>query len=223
MQKLIRGIHHFQSNLFRSQRELFERLADGQHPDTLFITCSDSRINPNLITQTEPGELFILRNAGNIVPPHGASNGGEGATIEFAVAGLGVQDIIVCGHSHCGAVRGLLHPESLQDMPTVAAWLSHAEATRRIMREKYSDRAGAAQLTTAVEENVLVQLENLRTHPTVAARLALGKLKLHAWVYKIETGEVFAYDPERGQFVSLAEEYAAPLPPPAHALGGQTI
>lgn len=223
MQKLIRGIHHFQSNLFRSQRELFERLAGGQHPDTLFITCSDSRINPNLITQTEPGELFILRNAGNIVPPHGAANGGEGATVEFAVAGLGVQDIIVCGHSHCGAVRGLLHPESLQDMPTVAAWLSHAEATRRIMREKYSDRAGAAQLTTAVEENVLVQLENLRTHPTVAAGLALGKLKLHAWVYKIETGEVFAYDPERGQFVSLAEEYAAPLPPRAHALDGQTI
>lgn len=223
MQKLIRGIHQFQSNLFRSQRELFERLAGGQHPDTLFITCSDSRINPNLITQTEPGELFILRNAGNIIPPHGAANGGEGATIEFAVAGLGVQDIIVCGHSHCGAVRGLLHPESLQDMPTVAAWLSHAEATRRIMREKYSDRTGTALLTTAVEENVLIQLENLRTHPTVAAGLALGKLKLHAWVYKIETGEVFAYDPERGQFVSLAEEYAAPLPPPAHALNGQTI
>jgi carbonic anhydrase len=223
MQKLIRGIHQFQSHLFRSQRELFERLAHGQHPDTLFITCSDSRINPNLITQTEPGELFILRNAGNIIPPHGAANGGEGATIEFAVAGLGVQDIIVCGHSHCGAVNGLLHPESLQDMPTVAAWLSHAEATRRIMREKYSDRTGAALLTTAVEENVLVQLENLRTHPTVAAGLALGKVKLHAWVYKIETGEVFAYDPERGQFVSLAEEYAAPLPPPAHALGGQSI
>lgn len=223
MQKLIQGIHHFQSNLFSPQRELFERLADGQRPDALFITCSDSRISPNLITQTDPGELFIIRNAGNIVPPHGAANGGEGATIEFAVAGLGVQDIIVCGHSHCGAIRGLLHPESLKDMPAVAAWLSHAEATRRIMREKYGDRMGAAQLTTAIEENVLIQLENLRTHPAVAVGLACGKLKLHGWVYKLETGEVFAYDPERGQFVSVAEALPGPIPSPlrmspAHAI-----
>src|SRR4029078_4622045 len=102
-----------QSNIFSSHRELFARLAEKQNPVALFITCSDSRINPNLITQTEPGELFILRNAGNIIPPHGASNGGEGATVEFAVAGLGIQDIIVCGHSHCGAMKGLLHPENL--------------------------------------------------------------------------------------------------------------
>ncbi len=223
MQKLLQGIHQFQSNLFGPQRALFERLAGGQHPDALFITCSDSRINPNLITQTAPGELFILRNAGNIIPPHGAANGGDGATIEFAVAGLGVRDIIVCGHSHCGAVNGLLHPESLQDMPTVAAWLSHAEATRRIMREKYSDRVGAAQLTTAVEENVLVQLENLRTHPTVAAGLAREMLMLHGWVYKIETGEVFAFDPERGQFVTVAEALPGPVPPPARLTAAHSI
>ena len=110
MQKLIHGLHHFQTALFGSQRELFERLAEGQSPEVLFITCSDSRINPNLLTQTEPGELFILRNAGNIVPPYGAVQGGEAATIEFAVAGLGVKDIIVCGHSHCGAMKGLLEP-----------------------------------------------------------------------------------------------------------------
>ena len=223
MQKLIEGIHHFQSNLFSPQRELFERLAEGQRPDALFITCSDSRINPNLITQTQPGELFILRNTGNIIPRHGAANGGEGATIEFAVAGLGVRDIIVCGHSHCGAIQGLLKPESLNDMPTVAAWLSHAEATRRIMREKYSDRTGAAQLTTAVEENVLVQIENLRTHPAVAAGLACGQLKLHAWVYKIETGEVFAYGPERGQFVPVAEAPHGPVAPPAGLTAAHSI
>lgn len=223
MQKLIEGIHHFQSSIFRSQRELFERLAHGQSPDALFITCSDSRINPNLITQTQPGELFILRNAGNIIPPHGAANGGEGATIEFAVAGLGVQDIIVCGHSHCGAIKGLLDPGSLNDMPAVAAWLSHAEATRRIMREKYYDRAGAAQMTTAVEENVLVQLENLRTHPTIAAGLARDKLKLHAWVYKIETGQVFAYDPERGQFVPVAEALSGPMLPTARLTAARSI
>lgn len=223
MQKLVHGIHHFQDNIFRSQRELFERLAEGQHPEALFITCSDSRINPNLITQTEPGDLFILRNAGNIVPPHGASKGGEAAAIEFAVIGLDIQDIIICGHSLCGAMSGLLHPESLEGMPAMTAWLGHAESTRRIIREKYNDRTGAALLTATVEENVLVQLENLRTHPPVAARLAAGKLKLHGWVYKFETGEVFAYDPLKGQFLPLAEATAAvscccDVSPAAHSI-----
>ena len=223
MQKLLQGIHHFQDNVFSSQRELFERLAEGQHPDALFITCSDSRINPNLITQTEPGELFIIRNAGNIVPPYGAANGGEGAAIEFAVVGLGIQHIIVCGHSHCGAMKGLLHPESLTGMPMMAAWLGHAEATRRIARQKYEDRPAEALLNVAIQENVLVQLENLRTHPAVAAGLAGGKLKLHAWVYKIETGQVFAYDPERGQFAPLTGISPAPVPPPARLTAMHSI
>jgi carbonic anhydrase len=210
MQKLVRGIHHFQNNVFTSQRELFERLADGQQPQALFITCSDSRINPNLLTQTEPGELFILRNAGNIVPPYGAANGGEGATIEFAVAGLGIEDIIICGHSHCGAMKGLLDPQALRDLPAMSAWLSHAEATRRIMREKYRDCDGAELMAITVEANVLVQLENLRTHPAVATGLARGRLKLHGWVYRIETGEVLAYDPHHAQFLPLTDS-----PPPA--------
>ena len=122
MQKLIQGIHQFQENVFRSQQDLFERLSQGQSPEALFITCSDSRINPNLITMTNPGDLFILRNAGNIIPPYGAANGGEGATIEFAIAALGVQDIIVCGHSHCGAMKGLLYQETLEDLPATRAW-----------------------------------------------------------------------------------------------------
>lgn len=209
MQKLIQGLHQFQDHVFSSQRELFERLAHGQQPEALFITCSDSRINPNLLTQTGPGELFILRNAGNIIPPHGAANGGEGATIEFAVAALGVKDIIVCGHSHCGAVKGLLKPESLTEMPAVAAWLSHAEATRRIVKENYSHLSGDACLTAAIEENVLVQLENLRTHPSVASRLARRELKLHGWVYNFERGEVFAYDHEAGQFLALGRHSGA--------------
>jgi carbonic anhydrase len=211
MQKLVEGIHHFQTQIFRSQRELFERLADGQHPVALFITCSDSRINPNLITQTDPGDLFILRNAGAIVPPYGAAGGGETATIEFAVAGLGVQDVIVCGHSHCGAMKGLLRPELLAEIPAMVSWLAHAEATRRIVREKYVDREPSALLTIAIEENVLVQLENLRTHPAIAAALANGRLKLHGWVYKIETGEVFSYDPERGQFLSVTGSRPQPV------------
>jgi carbonic anhydrase len=213
MQKLIEGIHHFQATIFGNNRELFERLCEGQHPEALFITCSDSRINPNLLTQTDPGELFILRNAGNLVPPHGAANGGEGATIEFAVAGLGITDIILCGHSHCGAMKALLHPELAAELPAVAAWLQHAEATRRIIKEKYRDVTGDRLLMTAIEENVLVQLENLRTHPSVAAGLARGTLKLHGWVYKIETGQVFSYDPRQGQFVALTEAPTGPAVP----------
>ncbi len=214
MQKLVDGIHHFQANIFASHREAWQRLAHGQHPETLFITCSDSRIVPSLVTNTGPGDMFILRNAGNLVPPHGAANGGEGATIEFAVAALGVKDIVVCGHSHCGAMKGLLDAASLADLPLMAHWLRHAEATRWIMREKYPHLSGAALLTATVEENVLVQLENLRTHPAVACRLSRGDLKLHGWVYKIETGEIFAYDPERGQFLPLTEgpPRAVPLP-----------
>lgn len=223
MQKLIQGIHQFRSSIFRSQRELFERLAAGQHPEALFITCSDSRINPNLITQTDPGDLFILRNAGNIIPPHGAANNGEEATIEFAVVGLGIKDLIVCGHSHCGAMKGLLQPDSLRDMPALVAWLSHAEATRRIMKEKYGHLAENALLTATAQENVLVQLEHLRTHPAVAAGLGRGDVKLHAWVYKIETGEVFAYDPKCGQFVIIADGPPPPIPPPARLVTAQSI
>lgn len=205
MQHLIEGLHQFQENYVAPRREFFRRLSEGQKPEALFITCSDSRVNPNLITQTEPGELFIVRNAGNIVPPYGAANGGEGAAIEYAVGVLNVTDIIVCGHSHCGAMDALLNLEKTADLPQVAAWLSHAESTRRIIKENYQHLTGSALLTATVEENVLVQLESLRTHPLVAARLGAGKLQLHGWVYKIDTGEVFGYDPVQSQFLSLLE------------------
>lgn len=203
MQKLIQGIHDFQANMLSSQKELFERLSHGQSPDAMFITCSDSRIDPSLITQSQPGDLFTLRNAGNIIPPFGAANGGEGATIEYAVLALGVKDIIVCGHSLCGAMAGLLEPGSLTGFSQVQTWLAHAEATRRIVSENYSHLEGQALWTVAVEENVLVQLENLKTHPAVAAALHAGKLNLHGWVYKIQTGETFAYDPDSGQFLPI--------------------
>jgi carbonic anhydrase len=210
VQRLIEGIHRFRRESFLPLQGLFEQLARGQHPETLFITCSDSRIDPGLLTQCQPGDLFILRNAGNIIPPHGSGNGGEAATIEFAVAALGVQDIIVCGHSHCGAMKGLLQPEQIAGLPAMSHWLSHAETTRCIMRDNYGHLDGERLLTAAVEENVLVQLENLRTHPAVASRLAQGDLHLHGWVYKIETGEVFAYDVEKGQFLKLIE-YRPPI------------
>lgn len=205
MQKLVHGLHHFQNHIFGSKKELFERLQSGQAPDALFITCSDSRINPNLITNTEPGEIFILRNAGNIVPAHGSANIGEAATIEFAVKALNIKDIIICGHSDCGAIKGLLYPEALCSMPTVAQWLMHAEATKWILNDNYADLPENQKLNVAIQENVLVQLENIKTIPSVASRLVKGDLNLHAWVYKFETGEVYAYNAEQGQFIKLLE------------------
>lgn len=215
MQKLVSGVHTFQKEIFGAQRALFERLAAKQEPDTLFITCSDSRINPALLTQTEPGDIFIIRNAGNLIPAFGAaSNSGEAATVEFAVAGLGVKDIIICGHSHCGAMKALLNPGMIEKLPTMAKWLENAEITRRIVTENYKERSEAELLNICIQENVLAQLENLRTHPAVAARLARGALRLHAWVYKFESGEVFAYDVDEGQFKALGPKA---LPPPIAA------
>lgn len=205
MHKLISGLHEFQSNIFLSHKELFERLAQGQKPDALFITCSDSRINPNLLTQTQPGELFILRNAGNLVPPYGEDNGGEAATIEYAVVALGVKDIIVCGHSCCGAMQGLWQPESLVNLPAMRSWLSLAERTRRAVVENYGSVGEQERLNICTQENVLAQLKNLRTHPSVARRLESGELNLHGWIYAFETGEVFIYQPDIGQFVAFNE------------------
>ncbi|RIK71612.1 MAG: carbonate dehydratase [Planctomycetota bacterium] len=210
MQRLVEGIHKFQQDIFASQQRMFQRLVDGQKPLALFITCSDSRINPNLLTQTQPGELFIMRNAGNIVPPYGVAGCGEAATIEYAVSVLKVEDIVLCGHSHCGAMGALLDPDAVQELPAVRAWLSHAESTARIIKENYSHiREPKARLTATVEENVLVQLENLRTHPSVAAALARGTVKLHGWVYKFETGQVFAYDAAQNQFTMLGDRTGA--------------
>ncbi len=216
MQRLIEGLHEFQRNIFRPQREFFENLAHGQAPETLFITCSDSRINPNLITQTEPGELFIVRNAGNIVPAY-ESLGGEAATIEYAVAVLGVKDVIVCGHSHCGAMQALLKPERPHTLPAVTAWLRHASATRALVMDNYSDLPAEAKINVAMQENVLVQIEHLRGHPAVEEAITHRGLRLHGWVYKIETGEVFTYDPSNRQFQSFPQARASMFPMPVAA------
>lgn len=211
MQKLVDGIHHFQRDIFSEKQQLFEKLAEGQKPLALFITCSDSRINPNLLTQTEPGDLFILRNAGNIIPPYGAVDGGEAATIEYAVRALGVKDIIVCGHSRCGAMSGLLDESLTEDLPSVRSWLKQAESTRRIIEANYDHITDpTARVTATVEENVLVQLEHLRTHPSVNVGLAKKEVVLHGWVYKFETGQVFSYEPAEGQFFALDSQPAQP-------------
>jgi len=211
MQKLVEGLHKFQSEVFAPRRDFFTNLARGQHPETLFITCSDSRVAPNLITQTDPGELFILRNAGNIVPAfaEGGVASGEAATIEFALEGLGVSSIVVCGHTACGAMKALLDPAPLERLPSVRQWLSHAEPTRKRVLENYADRDPATLGTLMVEENVLTQIEHLHSHPVVKSRILDGKLAIYAWVYKIETGDVFQFDVATGQFEKLGAQAVA--------------
>lgn len=198
MRKLISGLQKFRTSYVSTHRDLLEQLAQGQKPKVLFITCSDSRIDPNLLTDTDLGDLFVIRNAGNIIPPYGATNGGEGATVEYAVHALGIQQIVVCGHSHCGAMKGLLQVGELeQTMPLVYDWLKHAEATRRLVVDNYPDVYSKEELLEImVAENVLTQIENLETYPVVRAKLFGGALKIYAWIYLIETGEVLAYDPE---------------------------
>jgi carbonic anhydrase len=203
MQDIIAGIRTFQRDVYPQYRELFEKLSAGQSPEALVITCSDSRVDPFLLTQAQPGQLFVLRNAGNLVPRYDGFVGGVTATIEFAVVGLRVPNIIVCGHSGCGAITGLLHPETLKNMPNVKDWLRrHAEPVREIMANS-GRLEGPDELAQAVDANVLVQIENLRTHPSVAEALAAGRLTLHGWVYDIASGDVRAWNADWKQFGPL--------------------
>ena len=209
MKKIIQGVHCFQTNYLTTHREMFELLSQGQHPRVLFITCSDSRIDPNLITQSEPGEMFIIRNAGNIIPAYGAANGGEGAAVEYAMQALGIKEIIVCGHSHCGAMKGLLKLDKLEeDMPLVYQWLKHTEATRRTVKDNYQHYEGEQLLQATIEENVLTQIENLRTYPSIHSKLHKGEIELHAWMYHIETGEILEYDFVRREYLSPQGQFS---------------
>src|SRR5579862_8771053 len=199
VEKIVDGVLQFQKDVYPDYRDLFERLALGQRPDALFITCADSRIDPCLLTQTKPGELFICRVIGNIVPPYPDSLGGVSATIEYAVGVLRVSEVIVCGHTDCGVIRGALNPGALSAYPNVSAWLNYARVNLR------ESKPSAETILAVTEENVTAQLENLRTHPTVQARLAEGDLALHGWVYHIGPGIVTAYDAESKTFVQAAQ------------------
>jgi len=211
MPDIAAGVVKFQKEVFPTKKDLFLKLAGGQNPDTLFITCSDSRINPNMMTQTDPGELFICRNAGNIVPPHTNHTGGMTASIEYAVAVLKVKHIVVCGHSGCGAMKATLHhPKGLEELPHVSEWLGYAKAAAQITRAKTEGQnlTEEQHLDLLTQENVLLQLQHLRTHPYVAVGLTTKQLDLHGWVYDIKTGAVEAYDEEKGAFLPVAERYA---------------
>ncbi len=206
MDKVIKGIAKFKEKGFEERRELFKTLATGQSPEVLFITCSDSRIDPNLITHTEPGDLFIIRNAGNIVPPHVKEAGGNTATIEYGVQVLGVQDIIICGHTDCGAMKGAMNPDSVKTLPHVSEWLQHSAAASARCEARHG-QLGAEHTLEMIQENVLLQMSHLQTHPSVAAKLAVNEIAVHGWVYDIENGEVTAYDDAQGKFIPVEEKY----------------
>jgi carbonic anhydrase len=212
--RLVQGVGNFQKAVFGTKESLFKKLGDGQSPGVLFITCSDSRINPHLLTQSDPGDLFILRNAGNIVPAHGAPPDGAAATIEYAIAHLKVRDVVLCGHSKCGAVAGLLNPAGLAGMPAVGAWLEHAAGIREEVEAAGAALAPEARLNMAIERNVLLQVQHLRTLPTVEKSLAAGQIRIHAWVYNFETGSVVAHDAAMGKFIPLADAYHVNLKVP---------
>jgi carbonic anhydrase len=221
MQKLLEGVHRFQQREFGRYREVFRRLSrDGQKPHTLFITCADSRVVAELITQSKPGDLFVIKNIGNIVPPpdpEGASSS-TGAGIEFAVDILGVSDVVVCGHSQCGAISALMQPQLGADLPHLRKWVSLAEPVRETIERNYHHlQSSEERLRAAEQENVLFSLDQLHAYPGVARRLQEGTLRLHAWFFKIDTADLFSYDPEQRQFLQMTETPA----PGNHAPGGQ--
>lgn len=211
MRKLVSGYTKFRTEVYPDHKEDFKRLAHSQKPDTLFITCSDSRIDPSLLLQTNPGELFICRNAGNIVPAHGDLNGGVSATIEYAVTALKVNHIILCGHSDCGVMHGLLHPDRVQKMKTVANWLHYGDRARAVVDAMCEGQSDEEKVMELARQNVLSQLDNLRTHPSVAAAIVKRGLQLHGWIYQIGLGEIEAWAPALNSFAPLE---SAPITEP---------
>ena len=185
MPRFATGVLKFQNEVFPEKKDLFERLSLGQSPEALFITCSDSRIETGMMTQTDPGDLFICRNAGNIVPPHTNQTGGMTASIEFASAALKVPHIIVCGHTECGAMKGAmdLHHDatSLDTLPHVREWLGYSRAAVDIVDALAEGKSETDRMRMLLEQNVVLQLQHLRTHPTVALRLARREVELHGW------------------------------------------
>ncbi len=206
MNPLFDGVQRFKRLVYPDRALLFRDLARGQSPEVLFITCADSRIDPNLITQSEPGQLFIVRNAGNMVPPWGTGDGSTASAIEYAIEVLNVKHVVVCGHAHCGAISALLREDGVPGLPAVSDWLRHAEATRRFVARKHGHCTGEEQLRIAIEHNAKHQLDNLRTHPAVASRLSDGALQLHAWVYDIGPGSVLTWDATSGAFQEMLED-----------------
>ena len=207
MDRLYKGIHRFQKSFFKKEEEFFKRLSRDQNPEVLFITCADSRVDPNLVTQSRPGDLFIVRNVGNIIPPHDSirDKNSVAAAIEFAVLDLKVADIIVCGHSNCGAVQTLFREESdLEGKPHLRDWIRIALPVKELLDKHYANVPIDLRNRIAEKENILAQLRNIQTYPFVVKALKEGKLYLHGWYYDIGTGEILSYNPATDAFEMIS-------------------
>ena len=210
LDNLLAGIRRFRRDVFTPNRQRYEQaMSKPQTPHTLVITCADSRIDPEALTQSGPGDIFVTRNIGNLVPAYGEMVGGVSAVIEYAVQGLGVSQVVICGHTDCGAMKALLHPEAVAAMPTVKTWLRNAETAISIVKARNSASSEADELSQLIEENVLQQLNHLRTHPSVAAKIAQGKLAVHGWVYDIGNGHVNMYNPSSNRFNPVEHDVSA--------------
>ncbi len=212
-ERLLAGVRRFQREIYPERKSTYQQVVrEGQKPHALFVTCADSRIDPELITQSGPGEIFVSRNIGNLVPAYGEALGGVSAIIEYAVSGLQVSQVVVCGHTDCGAMIGLLHPEKVAHLPVVKSWLRNAEAALSIVRSRSTATDEHAALEELTEESVVLQLHHLRTHPSVVGRLAQGTLALSGWVYDIGHGIIRIYNEEQHKFIPVMGE--------DHALAG---
>ena len=217
MNELIGRVFDFEKKVYEDSRALYSKLAKhGQEPKALMISCADSRVAPEQIMQAQPGDLFVCRNAGNIVPPYATQNGGVTATVEYAVMVLGIRDIIVCGHSDCGAMKGLAgDPAALEAMPNVVGWLRHGSAARQVVDSSYNDLGDGDRVRAVSLENVVAQLAHLRTHPSVAAGIARGEIALHGWFVDIHAGRMLALNGETGRFESVRSDRPLPVALPA--------
>ncbi|MCE9672908.1 carbonic anhydrase [Myxococcus stipitatus] len=210
MKKLIRGLLDFQLKGRPAYREMFARLADGQSPDCLFISCSDSRLVPNLLVSTDPGDLFVVRNVGNLVPPSdatGVSTGdqSEAAALEFALSNLEVEDVVICGHSSCGAMKALLGGGQVPGAPNLSRWLEHGEAALRTLKAGSTVGEGLSEYDRLSQLNVLQQLRHVGSYPVVKERVAAGKLRLHGWWFDIGSAQVHVWRSAHGRFIPMTE------------------
>lgn len=216
MKKLISGIVDFRKNVRPAWKDTFAKLALGQRPDTLFIACSDSRVVPNVFASSDPGDLFVVRNVGNLIPPCGergisTSDESEAAALEFSLLTLPVSAIIVCGHSECGAMDALVRRQAPSEAPNLNSWLRHAKGSLQKLGEGNRLGAHLERHNQLSQLNVLEQMNHLRTYPIVRDRIREGRLRLHGWWFDIKEAEVYEYDLAETAFKLIDETYARVL------------
>jgi carbonic anhydrase len=202
--KIVEGAKKFRAEIFPAQHEMFERLKARQQPIAMFITCADSRVVPNLFTQTGPGDIFIERNPGNLVPQYGEFVGGVSAGVEYGMLVLKVPLVIICGHTDCGVMKSLLHSEQAHGLPGVQEWMRHASESRHRILRDHHEAAEEEKLRLITEYNVLAQIEHLKSHPSVHSRVIRGEVDIRGWVYDIGDGSIWAADPETNRFEKIA-------------------